>query len=62
MFNINNFYMKKLLAILTLIFTLPTPSQADDIQVFQVEGMIKEPIVILVTIRARVKSQQLIFN
>jgi hypothetical protein len=54
--------MKKFLAILILILTFQTPSQADDIQVFQVEGMIKEPIVILVTIQARVKSQQLIFN
>ena len=31
--------MKKLLAILILIFTLPTPSQADDIRDFQIEGM-----------------------
>ena len=31
--------MKKLLAILTLIFTLPTPSQADDIRDFQIEGI-----------------------
>ncbi len=31
--------MKKFLAILILIFTLPTPSQADDIQDFQIEGM-----------------------
>jgi hypothetical protein len=31
--------MKKILAILILIFTLQTPSQADDIQDFQIEGM-----------------------
>ena len=31
--------MKKLLVILILIFTLPTPSQADDISDFQIEGM-----------------------
>ena len=31
--------MKKLLAILILIFTLQTPSQADDIQDFQIEGI-----------------------
>ena len=31
--------MKKFLAILILIFTLPTPSQADDIRDFQIEGM-----------------------
>ena len=31
--------MKKLLAILILIFTLPTLSQADDIRDFQIEGM-----------------------
>jgi len=31
--------MKKLLAILILIFTLPTPSQADDIRDFQIEGI-----------------------
>ena len=32
-------FMKKLLAILILIFTLPTPSQADDIRDFQIEGI-----------------------
>ena len=32
-------FMKKFLIILTLIFTLPTPSQADDIRDFQIEGM-----------------------
>ena len=31
--------MKKILAILILIFALQTPSQADDIQDFQIEGM-----------------------
>ena len=31
--------MKKILAVLILIFTLPTPSQADDIRDFQIEGM-----------------------
>ena len=31
--------MKKFLAILILIFTLQTPSQADDIRDFQIEGM-----------------------
>jgi len=31
--------MKKLLAILILILTLPTPSLADDIRDFQIEGM-----------------------
>ena len=31
--------MKKLLGILVLIFTLQTPSQADDIRDFQIEGM-----------------------
>ena len=31
--------MKKILAILILIFTLQTPSQADDIRDFQIEGM-----------------------
>ena len=31
--------MKKLLAILILIFTLQAPSQADDIRDFQIEGM-----------------------
>ena len=31
--------MKKFLTILILIFTLPTPSQADDIRDFQIEGM-----------------------
>ena len=31
--------MKKLLAILILVFTLQTPSQADDIRDFQIEGM-----------------------
>ena len=31
--------MKKLLAILVLIFTLQTPSLADDIRDFQIEGM-----------------------
>ena len=31
--------MKKFLAILILIFTLQTPSQADDIIDFQIEGM-----------------------
>ena len=31
--------MKRLLAILILIFTLQTPSQADDIQDIQIEGM-----------------------
>ena len=31
--------MKKILAILILILTLQTPSQADDIQDFQIEGM-----------------------
>ena len=31
--------MKKFLAILFLIFTLQTPSQADDIRDFQIEGM-----------------------
>ena len=32
-------FMKKFLIILILIFTLPTPSQADDISDFQIEGM-----------------------
>ena len=32
-------FMKKFLIILILIFTLPTPSQADDIRDFQIEGM-----------------------
>ena len=31
--------MKRLLTILILIFTLQTPSQADDIRDFQIEGM-----------------------
>ena len=31
--------MKKFLAILILIFTLQTPSQADDIRDFQIEGV-----------------------
>jgi len=31
--------MKKILAILILIFILQTPSQADDIRDFQIEGM-----------------------
>ena len=31
--------MKKLLVVLILIFTLQTPSQADDIRDFQIEGM-----------------------
>ena len=31
--------MKKFLAILIFIFTLQTPSQADDIRDFQIEGM-----------------------
>ena len=31
--------MKKILAVLILIFTLPTPSWADDIRDFQIEGM-----------------------
>ena len=31
--------MKKFLAILILIFTLPTPSQADDLRDFQIEGL-----------------------
>ena len=31
--------MKKLLAVIILIFTLHTPSQADDIRDFQIEGM-----------------------
>ena len=31
--------MKKFLAILILAFTLQTPSQADDIRDFQIEGM-----------------------
>ena len=31
--------MKKILAILILIFFLQTPSQADDIRDFQIEGM-----------------------
>ena len=31
--------MKKFLAVLILIFTLQTPSQADDIRDFQIEGM-----------------------
>jgi len=31
--------MKKFLAILILVFTLQTPSQADDIRDFQIEGM-----------------------
>ena len=31
--------MKKILPILILIFTLQTPSQADDIRDFQIEGM-----------------------
>jgi len=31
--------MKKFLAILILIFTLQTPSLADDIRDFQIEGM-----------------------
>ena len=31
--------MKKFLAILILIFTLQTPSQADDIRDFEIEGM-----------------------
>ena len=31
--------MKKLLALLILIFTLQTPSQADDIRDFQIDGM-----------------------
>ena len=31
--------MKKLLPILILLFTLQTPSQADDIRDFQIEGM-----------------------
>ena len=32
-------FMKKFLIILTLIFTLQTPSQADDIRDFQIEGI-----------------------
>ena len=31
--------MKKLLAVIILVFTLQTPSQADDIRDFQIEGM-----------------------
>ena len=31
--------MKKFLAVLILIFTLQTPTQADDIKDFQIEGM-----------------------
>ena len=31
--------MKKILTILILIFTLQTPSQADDISEFEIEGM-----------------------
>ena len=33
------FFMKRFLIILILIFTLPTPSQADDIRDLQIEGM-----------------------